>query len=314
MQKTAHYRYADINYSDPNTPNNQSNWSFEDHLDHCQNNYPQNDLPIFEFNDQSDCLVASHSNLNGKTKLHLVIYESGAGAAVVSKLQTPNNQQFGEYLPPNDREYIEAQVFIICSGNHILWICHNKPLRIGTMQLLFKKMFEEFLNMPLIPNVLLLAIADQTKLSSIFEDGIASIQLNLFGYKETYEYAQQNGHIAQAGFLSNLLYLMSSDSEASDAMDSMKTNISLKPGRNWAIPSIQAHLVDMATKAINEVSEDGEVTIINKKGIKIKSSSLTVQSNIEVDGNKRLLDITDTFSKLDTAYAELSDHNLLTST
>ena len=114
VQKTAHYRFADINYDDDENSIIQSSWSLERHLNRCKTQYPADTLPTFEFFEQSECLIASHETINGKTRLHLIIYEQGAGAAVVATLQDSDGVEINEAPPPNDREFIEAQLFIIC--------------------------------------------------------------------------------------------------------------------------------------------------------------------------------------------------------
>ena len=312
IQKTAHYRFADISYDENPNSSIQLSWSFEQHLNHCKTQYPADTLPTFEFIEQSQCLIASHETINGKTRIHLVIYERGAGAAVVATLQDLAGLEINETPPPNDREFIEAQLFIICKGNHVLWVSHNKSLRVGAIQKVIKQLFEAFLNKPTIPYILLLAIADTDQFANLLNDGVSSIEMDFFGYREAYEYAKQNERVDGAGFLSDLMGNIKSDAESSDAMDRMKTRVSLKPGRNWSIPSIRAHLESVANSAMNNVDEDNEVTIVTKTGIRIKSSSLMVRENISVSGDKRILNIGDTFLNLETVYMHLQHRKLLT--
>lgn len=312
VQKTAHYRFAEINYDDDETPVIRSSWSLEQHLNHCKTQYPGNTFPTFEFIDQSECLIASQKTINGKTRIHLIIYEQGAGAAVVATLQNSVDVQINEALPPNNGQFIEAQLFIICKENHVLWVSHNKSLRVGTIQGLLKRLLETYLGQQTIPNILLLAVADTDKFVDLLNDGISSIEMDFFGYREAYEYAQQNERVDGAGFFSNLMGNIKSDADSSDAMDRIKTRVSLKPGHNWAIPSIRAHLESVANSAMNNVDEDTEVTIVTKTGNKIKSSSLMVRENINVDGDKRILRIGDTFSNLEAVYTHLHERNLLT--
>lgn len=312
IQKTAHYRFADISYGENTNSSIQMSWSLERHLNICKNQYPDDKLPTFEFIEQSECLIASHETINSKTRIHLIIYEQGAGAAVVATLQNTVDVKIDEAPPPNDREFIEAQLFIICEGNHVLWVSHNKSLRIGTIQKVIKQLFDTYLKQPATPNILLLAIADTNKFASLLKDGISSIEMDFFGYREAFEYAKQNEKVDGAGLFSNLFSMLKSDAEPSDAMARMKTRVSLKPGRDWAIPSIKAHLESVANSAMDNADEDTEVTIVTKTNIKIKSSSLMVRENISVSGDKRILNIADTFSNLEAVYTHLHDRNLLT--
>ena len=312
IQKTAHYRFADISYGENQNSSIQSSWSFEQHLNHCKLQYLADTFPTFEFFEQSECLIASHETINGKTRIHLIIYEQGAGAAVVATLQDSIDVEIKEALPPNDREFIEAQLFIICEDNHVLWVSHNKSLRVGTIQNVMKQLFDAYLNQPIIPDIFLLAMADTDQFANLLNDGVSSIEMDFFGYREAYEYAKQNEQVDGAGFFSNLMGIIKSDAESSDAMDRMKTRVSLKPGRNYTIPSIKAHLESVANSALNNVDKDNEVTIVTKTGIRIKSSSLMVRKNISVSGDKRILDIGETFSSLEEGYTHLQSRNLLT--
>jgi len=63
IQKTAHYRFADISYGENQNSSIQSSWSFEQHLNHCKLQYPADTFPTFEFFEQSECLIASHASL-----------------------------------------------------------------------------------------------------------------------------------------------------------------------------------------------------------------------------------------------------------
>lgn len=312
VQKTAHYRFADIDYGETENIAIQRSWSLEEHFNRCKQHYPNNSFPTFKFIEQSDCLIASHETVNNKTRIHLIVYEQGAGAAVVATLQNSNSVEINQTPPPNDREFIEAQLFIFCEGNHVLWVSHNQPLRVGGIKKLIKQMLEAYLNQPMIPNILLLAVADTSKFADLLTDGVSSIEMDFFGYLEAYEYAKQNGQVDGAGFISSLMGVIQSDEESSDAMERMKTKVILKPGRIWSFPSIKTHLESVATRAMNNVDEDTEVTIVTKTGIRIKSSSLVVQENISVSGDKRLLNIEDTFSNLEAVYTNLHSRNLLT--
>jgi len=313
IKKTAQYRFADISYGDTEDVTPQVIRSLEHYLEQCKNNYPNNS-PTFEFVEQSECLIASHETINSKTRIHLVMYEQGAGAAVIAALQGSENVEISEAPPPNDREFIEAQLFIICEGNHILWVSHNKSLRVGTVQKIIRQILDTYLNQQTIPNIFLLAVADTNKFANLLNDGVSSIEMDFFGYREAYEYAQQNSRIDGAGFFSDLFNFMSSEHEPSDGMDRMKTRVLIKPGRNWSIPSIRTHLENVAIKAMDNVSEDGEVTIVTKAGTRIKSSSLIVQETFNASGDKRLLNIAETFANLETVYTHLSHNDRLTTT
>lgn len=120
-----------------------------------------------------------------------------------------------------------------------------------------------------------MAIADTTQFANLLNDGVASIQMDLFGYREAYEYAKQNGRVEGAGFFSALTGLLTSDVDSSDAMNKIKTRVSFTLGHDWFNPSIKENLVSVATKAMNSVDEHDAVTIVTKTGIKIN----TIQSN-----------------------------------
>ncbi len=311
IPKTAHYRFANIIYDDTSIPPIKRGSTLEQHLQQCKTQYHNDPFPTFQFFDQSECLIASHETVNNKTQIHLIVYEQGASAAVVATLSGSSKVEINQAPPPNDREYIEAQVFILCKGNHVLWVSHNKPLRAGTIQALLKQLLETYLGSQTFPQILLIAIADPDNFKELLTDGISSIDLDLEGHREAFEYVQQNGKVEGAGFITHLSSLFKSDTNPSDAMDKMKTRISFRPGKLWSVQSIRTHLENIAIKAMENVNEVEEVTIVTKTGIRIKTSTLMVRESINVIGDKRLLDIPNTFSNLEVVYTNLCNRNLL---
>jgi len=86
-----------------------------------------------------------------------------------------------------------------------------------------KQLFDAYLNQPIIPDIFLLAMADTDQFANLLNDGVSSIEMDFFGYREAYEYAKQNEQVDGEGFFSNLMGIIKSDAESSDAMDRMKT-------------------------------------------------------------------------------------------
>jgi len=249
--------------------------------------------------------------LSNKTRLHLIVYEQGAGAAVVATIEDSDRVEIAETPPPNHREFIETQLFLICEGDHVLWTCHNSALRVASVSALLERLFDAFLKREQIPGLFLLAIADTNKYVGLLADGIGCIELDFFGYREAFEYAKQHGKLEKAGWFSDLIGFMLSDDDSSEVMNRMKTRVILKPGRDWAVPSIKTHLSHIAKTALTNVSEGSEVTIVTKSGNKIKSSELLVKEIIDVDGNRRLLDVQGTFQAIEQVYTNLIRQNLV---
>ena len=184
-------------------------------------------------------------------------------------------------------------------------------MSVNRIALLFRELFDVYLKSANINGLFLLAKADANKIDKLLSEGVSSIEMNFFGYKETFEYAKRQGKVDNAGFLSPFLDYLNSDTDPSDDMDRMNTRIIIKPGKNWAVPSIKDHLNHVASAAIDNVSETGEVTIVTKTNIKIKSSELMVSQKVDIKGNKRVLDVQDAFNKIERAHANLKHNDLL---
>lgn len=296
MRKTAHYRRADHVVGEECT--------LQQALGHCQDHYPNDAdaFPVFGFKNGVDCYVARHSQIDGRDFIHLVTFERGAGAAVIETLQRAG---VNEEPAPEAKQFIQSQVFMLCSHNDIIWTSHNQPLRDSAISVLINQLIDTFGGFNQAPSYMLLATLDENRLRALMREGIEEIDLNVGGYRETLEYLINNGQIERAGIFSVLRSLGTNDvsQEEREAAEKINARLTLKPGRNWENLHVKELLSHMASDVLEADLDDG-FAIVTKSGLRITRDTVRVKDDFNVDGNRRVVDPVQIKTGLDAAFAE----------
>lgn len=235
-------------------------------------------FPVFQFRAGEQCLIARHDqNVMGRTFLHLVCYEEGAGAAVVETMQSAS---VSEVLPPSSREYIRLQMFLICSDDHLIFVGHNSVARDRTVQTALNSMIESFAGYSEAPAFHLEARLNDQKFNHILQNGIEEIDLNAGGFRQSMEYLRDQGQIKSGGivgFLQSIVPEAGGDEAADDVVLRMK----LKPrARRWDKPAVKALLGEIASNVIKEDDDEDPsegFAIVTKSGLTITHDELRVR-------------------------------------
>lgn len=280
MLKTAHYRLSSVVIGEQCV--------LADAISTVQENYPARGFPVFEFKPSIDCIVARHEAIGHLQFLHLVTFERGAGAAVIEVIQ---NAAVDEQPAPDEKEFIQSQLFLLCEGADIIWCSHNNVLRDSSVGHLVNKLIERFFGSQNPPQFQLEAHVDEDQFRNLMRDGIEEIDLAVGGYRETLEYLLQDGRIERAGLLSVLQSIMPQNLTAEDriAAERISPRLTLRPGRDWDDFHVKEVMVGMAENVLEEM-DDG-FSIITKNGLRITSSMMRVRQSFNVDGNRRVIDV-----------------------
>ncbi|MBL4907383.1 MAG: hypothetical protein JKX94_08025 [Sneathiella sp.] len=300
MKKAAHYRRA--------VQINGEISTIQAVINQCQDQYPDDAYPNFQFKNGTDCIVAKHASTRGRDFVHLVTYERGAGAAVIETLQNPT---VDEQPAPEQKEFIQSQMFLICSGNNLIWTVHNSPVRDSGINMLINRLIDSFGDYEEPPEFLLEATLDEARFRELMRDGIEEIDLAVGGYRETLEYALNNGRIERAGIFSVIASLGTRDrtEEEIEASENIMTRLTLRPGRNWDNINIKNILADISTDILGD--HDDGFSIITKNGLRITKDAMRVKDDFFVDGNRRVVDIGQIENALHAAYDQFNEMGVL---
>lgn len=293
LKKTAHYRRASQTIGENNLLQNS--------LDSCRDSYPDNAYPVFSFKNNVDAIIASHeSDGLGRDYLHLVTFEEGAGAAVI---QTIRRAGVAEEPAPNEKQFIQSQVYMVCRGNDVVYTTHNSPVRDSSVSLLVNKLLEAFC--PDEAAYLLTATLDERRYRAMMRDGIEEIDLDVGGYRSTLEYLSGQGQLTNAGLFSMLKSLVTDDATPADlqAAESIMGRLTLRPGRAWGQPQVRELMLEMAEEVLDDGHDEG-FAIVTKSGVRITRDSVRVKDDFRVDGNRRVLDT----MQVQTALTAAFDH------
>lgn len=282
MRKTAHYRR--VEYVEG------QEIEIGEALDLCRDQYPsgENQFPVFGIDDDASCVVAAHRRRRDRQFLHLVIFEAGAGAAVIELLRRIN---VGETPAPEEREFIQSQIFLLCSHDNVLWVCHNATVRDGRVNGVINDLIDGFSGLDEPPRYLLQAVVNEERVREIMQNGIEEIDLGVNSFRETLEFLNNRGRVPGAGLVSVLGSLMTEEMTDEDllAAEKVSARISLKPGRSWNNPYVKEFLGEVASEIMDECDEG--FAIVTKNGFRVTRESIRAKHSFLVDGNKRVLDV-----------------------
>jgi len=294
LQKTAHYRRA--------SHFDGQSMFLQAAINSCQDNYKSHGFPVFKVKNDLDCIVAKHKTDAGCDFLHLVTYERGAGAAVI---ETITNTSVTEQPAPNTKEFIQSQVFILCSGDNVLWTTHSNALRDSAVAVLINELIKSFGGFVKRPMYVFEANLDEKMFRRLMDEGIQEIDLAVGGYKDTLDYLRSGGKMEEAGLFSVLKSALSKkiSKKKRQAASKISARVVLRPGRDWADPKVKELMAEMASNVLNEM-DDGFI-IVTKNGLRVTHDSLKVKDDFHVDGNKRVVDVNQIHTKLLESFAKL---------
>ncbi|CAD0185805.1 hypothetical protein RUESEDTHA_02705 [Ruegeria sp. THAF57] len=291
MRKTGHYRRAAHVRGEQLT--------LEQSFDLCSDGYPNVGHPIFQYADGLDCVVASHARRHGRQEIHLAVFEAGAGAAVVETLA---QVRVDEEPAPAQKEFIRSQVFLICSGEDIIFSTHNAPLRDSRVNLLINNLIRTFSGVDETPVYLLEAALDEAQYREIMDQGIGEIDLGMSGFKQTLEHAINGGAIEQTGIMGVVASLWQRDLTAADreAATKIAGRFVLRSGKDWKDAHVKRVMTDMAMELLDGGSDDG-FAIVTKNGLRITQDSVRLKDDFSVDGNRQVVSRHQMFAGLHSA-------------
>jgi len=276
----------------------------------CSDGYPANALPIFPYIEELDCVVVGHSEMHGRQQLHLAVFEQGAGAAVVETLA---RVRIDEEPAPARKEFIRSQVFLICSGNDVIFTTHNAPLRDSRINSLLNQMIASFSGADDAPNFLLEAVLNERRYRQIMDQGIAEIDLGLSGFQQTLEHAIQGGAIDQTGLMGVISSLWRKDQftdEDREAASKISGRFVLRPGHDWNDIQVKEILTDMAMELVDDGSDDG-FAIVTKNGLRITQDYVRLSDSFSVDGNRQIINGAQVFAGLQDAFDSFEQAGVL---
>ncbi|MER9854145.1 MULTISPECIES: hypothetical protein [unclassified Mesorhizobium] len=281
MKKVGHYRRAVWISENPRTLSRV--------LRQCLRTIPENELHVFEYTPEEQCLVARVNEGNGAIYLHLVVYERGAGAAVIPIVRRARAAEAGEAAPPQGREFIQAQLFCLVRRDHVIWTTHNAVLRDTSVYDLFAKLIESLVDEGAETQFQFQAILDAGVYSRAFDRGIEEIDLGLGDFQSTLEILINDGHLPDDGFFGGLRSLVRRRPTQAEinAAGMVEARLSLKPGRDWSRPHVTSLLSKLASTVVGNPAD--EFTIVTKDGIRLTRDKMSIHKEFSVEGNRRVL-------------------------
>ncbi len=305
MKKVAHYRRAVWVLPTERT--------LFDVLSACVGRIASRTLHVFEYTDTLLCLTARFSPRRPIDALFLqfVVYERGAGAAIIPTVIRAAQADAGEAAPPAGSEYILSQIFCRVQGNHVVWMTHNSALRDASIYDVFAKFIESLPDADAededvaATGFQFRAILDREAYERAFTQGIEEIDLGLGDFQSTLEALTDRNTLPRPGFLSSMTSLVRRrpTREEIRAAALVEARISLRPGRDWNKPHVTSLLAKVAENVMN--STDDEFAIVTKDGFRLTRDKMSVHKEYRVDGNSRVLNSNDVEAALALMFTQL---------
>lgn len=302
LNKTAHFRRVEFLYEE--SDHQENNLSLSDLLAQLKDNYEKQNY-LFRYGVGLECIVVYHEETDGFQLVHLVTFEEGAGAAIISSNEGANLHEVDEVTPPENNEFVKSQLFIICKGNDIVWVSHTSALRAGSVKLLLNSLLEEFHPKKDLPNLLLSAPVNNEAFKQLIHEGIASIDLQIHSSRHQLEFIKENGKVPASIF--SFLKTDNIGEDSLDAASKLKSVVTLKPGRAWGIPNVRVLLENISREMIEETDDDKGFVIRTKHGHKLTKEDMTITWALSVSGNAQTLDTEKTFDALKSAFRSMTN-------
>lgn len=304
MKKVGHYRRAVWLRNQGTT--------LQSALNICIRKIAQQTLHVFDVAADEKCLVAVATPGGRSTFLHFVVYEAGAGAAVISTMLRAQQADAREVGPPQGREFIIAQVFCHVQDDHVLWTTHNSALRDASIYGLFTEFIDSLHPSPAPTQFELRALLDQAAYRKAFRRGIAEIDLGVGDFRSTLERLVNGGSLPRMGFIDHLASIVGSAPTQDEikAASLIEGRLTLRPGRDWNSPHVTAVMSKMADAVV--ANHTDEFTIITKDGFRLTRDKMSVHKEYKVDGNKRVLNQAQVRQSLDRIFSDLQAAGVVT--
>ncbi len=261
----------------------------------------------FQYQDGLDGVV-NWSNLD-VDPLHLwfITYERGAPVPIVPEPGRGANLTVDIADPPDGSEYIQSQLFCVMSGNDLVWTSHNSTLREGPINALFHRLLLSLRAVEEDTMFALQAILDRDAFETAFGQGIQGIDLGVGDFRPVLETLTGRGLPAMRA-LESLVYRRLT-AEQIEAASDVSAKLILRPGKRWSKPQVMGLLSDLAGNVLEQHEE--EFVIETKSGLRLTKSKMSVHKDIDVLGDKRLLNHSDVKRKLAGVLADLEHSGLL---
>ena len=301
FEKTAHYRVGEfVDNDEQHSPD----MLLSDLLAQARSNYPDDNLP-FSYGSTLECIVVSHHENNGVQLIHLVTFEKGAGAAVVSNLETLSSNPIDEIEPPENNEFIRSQLFLVCSNNRISWVSHNSPLTSGAVSSLIGNLLDKFHPNKNLPKLLLTAPINQEAFRRLLNDGIKSVELKTTAFKQQLEYTKEGGKVPatfSAFFESDEI-----TEEVLDASKNLNQSVILSAGRARELFGVKVVLEKITRKLMegDDDDDDDGFVIVTKQNHRLTKKMMTITLKIDTIGNSQTLDSEKTFDSLRNVFERM---------
>ncbi|WP_173485857.1 MULTISPECIES: hypothetical protein [unclassified Aliiroseovarius] len=217
-------------------------------------------------------------------------------------VETLANVRVGEEPAPEQKEFIRSQLFLICSGDDIIFSTHNAPLRDSRANVLVNNLIQRFSGNDDDPVYLLEAALDEDKYRQIMDQGIGEIDLGLSGFQQTLEHALNGGAIEQTGLMGVIASLWQRDltDEDREAATKVAGRFVLRPGFDWKDVHVKRMMTDMAMNLLEEGIDDG-FAIVTKNGLRVTQNSVRLKDDFKVDGNRQVVSSSQMFDGLHSA-------------
>lgn len=300
MQKKVHFRRVDQVAGQP--------VELMEALATAMENYPENAFPTFEIFAGSNCLISKHEVYNDAHVLHLVVYEAGAGAAVIDLL---NNAEVGEEPAPDQKEYIISQLFLICSGDGVLWITHNDAMRESRISVTLTQLFSAFCEYDEPPKYMLIAQLNDDVAMEILSEGIEEIDLKAGALSESIEYLNNGGELPQVGIGALFQHFMRPDNAVANGAEDVLVGVSIKPGRDWKKPEVKELLASASRSILDDDDEEG-FAIVTKSGLRFTKDKIRLSESVKLNNcSRRVLDYHEVRQHLDRTLRQFREMGIV---
>ncbi len=261
----------------------------------------------FAYGPTLQCIATRYEPAQAAYMFHFVVYEAGATAPTVTRLQ--NSMQLGEVSTANaNEEFIKNQLFLYVNGHHSLFVTHNNTLRgDGVLSLthslanIGRQAAQQFM-------FGLSKVGNEAALGEVFDKGIEFIDLGLGNFAESLDMFLTGGTIKEGALRS----FMGRDDYTEDeerAMADTRAKLILYPSRRWKRNNVKNLLKTVAIDAKNYHDDDFAIKV--KGGPRLTQDKLTVQRQIIVEGSKALVNANDMALKLHEAYVAMRAERII---
>jgi hypothetical protein len=258
-------------------------------LDEGFDGIEDNTLPIFGVSNDLQCMIARRSLINEDRFLHFVCYEEGAPVAIINTQIQAAEVEADEQDPQGENEFIQAQLFCLISGDHVIWTSHNETLRESRIQDILASFITSQGGTADAAQFGFQVVLDQVVIQQALEDGISELDLNIGAFAPTLERLANRGELPERGILSKIgsIFNRPATDEEMEAARDIEGKLILRTGYDWNKPEVR----ELMTTLSNNVRQDyeDEFAIVTKSGLRLTRDKVSLKHDCEVQGNRRIL-------------------------